>query len=123
MTNTSHIKQERFLYEYPLHWVLRPKRMHNRTLLLGNTLLNHGHPFDYWNQPPNVCGCYPRLSWSWTVLLPSDTYRRPITSITTVILHLSTYLLTVPRRQLNMLLRKCWKKSIPSGCIHELMSL
>jgi hypothetical protein len=27
----------------------------------------------------------PRLSWSWTVLLPSDTYRKPIRSITAVL--------------------------------------
>jgi hypothetical protein len=30
----------------------------------------------------------PRLSWSWTVLLPSDTHRKPITSITAALLHL-----------------------------------
>jgi hypothetical protein len=28
----------------------------------------------------------PRLSWSWTVLLPRDTYRKPIISIATVLL-------------------------------------
>jgi hypothetical protein len=33
MTNTSHPKQEIFLYEYPVH----------------------GRHFDYWNQPLNVC--------------------------------------------------------------------
>jgi hypothetical protein len=38
----------------------------------------------------------PRLSRSWTVLLPSDTYRKPITSITTVLLPFVTYLLTLP---------------------------
>jgi hypothetical protein len=27
-----------------------------------------------------------RLSWSWTVLLPSDTHRKPITSVTVVLL-------------------------------------
>jgi hypothetical protein len=35
-----------------------------------------------------------RLSWSWTVLLPSDTQRKPITSITAVLLPFVTYLLT-----------------------------
>jgi hypothetical protein len=35
----------------------------------------------------------PRLSWSWTVLLPSDTYRKLITSITAVLLPFVTYLL------------------------------
>jgi hypothetical protein len=38
----------------------------------------------------------PRLSWSWTVLLPSDTYIKPITSITTVLHPFVTYLLTLP---------------------------
>jgi hypothetical protein len=39
----------------------------------------------------------PRLSWSWTVLLPSDTHRKPMTSITAVLLPAVTYLLTLPR--------------------------
>jgi hypothetical protein len=39
----------------------------------------------------------PRLSWSWTVLPPSDTYRKPITSSTAVLLQFVTHLLTLPR--------------------------
>jgi hypothetical protein len=39
----------------------------------------------------------PRLSWSWTVLLPSDTHIKPITTITAVLLPFLTYLLTLPR--------------------------
>jgi hypothetical protein len=39
----------------------------------------------------------PRLSRSWTVLLPSDTHRKPITSIAAVLLPLVTYLLTLTR--------------------------
>jgi hypothetical protein len=39
----------------------------------------------------------PRLSWSWTVLLPNDTHRKPITSITSVLLPFVTYLLTLHR--------------------------
>jgi hypothetical protein len=35
----------------------------------------------------------PSLSWSWTVLLPSDTHKH-ITSITAVLLPFVTYLLT-----------------------------
>jgi hypothetical protein len=35
-----------------------------------------------------------RLSWSWTVLLPSGTYTKPITSITAILLPFVTYLLT-----------------------------
>jgi hypothetical protein len=55
-TNTSHHKQETFIYEYPLHWVLLPtqKKKPNRTLLFGRILLKHGHHFDYWNQPLNM---------------------------------------------------------------------
>jgi hypothetical protein len=37
-----------------------------------------------------------RLSWNWIVLLPSDIHRKPITSITTVLLPSVTYLLTLP---------------------------
>jgi hypothetical protein len=39
----------------------------------------------------------PRLSWSWTVLLPSYTYRKLFTSIIRVLLPFVTYLLTLPR--------------------------
>jgi hypothetical protein len=43
-------------------------------------------------------GCLlPRLSWSWTVLLPSNTHRKPITSIIAVLLPFVIYLLTLPR--------------------------
>jgi hypothetical protein len=58
MTNTSHRKQETFLYEYPLHWILLPTKTHNRTLLFSNSLLKHGRHFDYWNHPLNMCVCY-----------------------------------------------------------------
>jgi hypothetical protein len=53
-TNTSHHKQETFLYEYPLHRVLLPTKMHNRILFFASTLLKHGCHFDYWNQPLNM---------------------------------------------------------------------
>jgi hypothetical protein len=47
-TNTSQHKQEIYLYKYPLHWVFLPtNKKHNRKLLFGNTLLKHGHHFDY----------------------------------------------------------------------------
>jgi hypothetical protein len=58
-TNTSHRKQETFLYEYPLHWVILPtEKAHNRTLLFGSILLKHRRHFDYWNQPLNMRVCY-----------------------------------------------------------------
>jgi hypothetical protein len=53
-TYTSRHKQETFLYEHPLHWVLLPTKTPNRTLLFGNTLLRHGTQFDYWNQSLNM---------------------------------------------------------------------
>jgi hypothetical protein len=39
----------------------------------------------------------PRLPWSLTVLQPSDTCRKPNTSIKSVLLPFLTYLLTLPR--------------------------
>jgi hypothetical protein len=51
----------------------------------------------------SLCTCasclllLPRLSWYWTVLLPSDTYRKPIIYITNVLLPFVTYLLILPR--------------------------
>jgi hypothetical protein len=53
-TNTSHRKQETFLYEYPLHWIILPTKKHNRTLLLGSILLKHSRHIDYWNHPLNM---------------------------------------------------------------------
>jgi hypothetical protein len=37
-----------------------------------------------------------KVSWIWTVLLPTDTHRKPTTSITAVLLPSVTYWLTVP---------------------------
>jgi hypothetical protein len=74
-TNTSNRKQETFLWvSFALSPFAHKKRIHNRTLLFGSSGLKLGRHFDYWNQPLNMCMrvCY--LSWSWTVLLPSDTH-------------------------------------------------
>jgi hypothetical protein len=74
--------------------------MHNRTLFFGNKLLKRGRHFDYWHQSlimrMRVCYVVP---WSWTVLLPSDTRRKPITSIAALLLPIVTYsyVLTFPR--------------------------
>jgi hypothetical protein len=74
------------------------QKTHNRTLLLSSTLLKHGRQFDYWNQPQHAhARLLPRMSWSWTVLLPSDTHRKPIMSVTAVLLPCVTYLLALPR--------------------------
>jgi hypothetical protein len=67
-----------------------PQKMHNRMLFFGSIFLKHSH------QPMNMRMriCYLRVTWSWTVLLPSDTHRKCITSITAVLLPFLTYLLT-----------------------------
>jgi hypothetical protein len=39
----------------------------------------------------------PKVSWSWTVLVPSDTHKNPITSITAALLPFVTYLQILPR--------------------------
>jgi hypothetical protein len=61
--NPSHRKQETFLYEYPLNWVLLPTEAHNRTLLFDSSALKHGRHFGYWNQPliMRMCVCYLQL--------------------------------------------------------------
>jgi hypothetical protein len=67
-TNTSHPKQETFLYDDLLHRVLLPtKKMHNRALLFGITPLMHGHYFDYQNQPLNMSMpvCYLDYHEAW----------------------------------------------------------
>jgi hypothetical protein len=101
-TNTSHRKQEIFLYQYPFSfspfahkegttmryythqertpfWILKPASEHAQARLLF------------------------RLSWSWYVLLSSDTNRKPITSITAVLLPFVTYLLIVPRNFVTLM--------------------
>jgi hypothetical protein len=52
--DTSHYEQEKFIYEYPLYWVLFSIKTHNTTLLFDSTILKHGRHFDYWNQPLNM---------------------------------------------------------------------
>jgi hypothetical protein len=57
-----------------------------------------------------LCSTLPRLSWSWTVLLPSDTHTIRITPITAVLLPSVTYLLTLaPTRKVSR--GKVWRKS------------
>jgi hypothetical protein len=58
---------------------------------------------------------FTRLSWSWTVLLPCDAYRRPITSITAVLLSFVTYLLTLPRTQGLQFCVFCCDNGSPDG--------
>jgi hypothetical protein len=65
----------------------------------------------------------PRLSRSWTLLLPSDTHRNSITSITAVLLPFVTYLLTLrligliswsrPARRHTKTLMHCVLRAVP----------
>jgi hypothetical protein len=102
-TNTSHRKQETFLYEYPLHCVLLPTKNAQQNAALRYYTPQAWSPF--WPLKPaskhSHAGLLRILSWSWPVLLPSDTYRKTITSITAVLLSFVTYLLTLPRIPLH----------------------
>jgi hypothetical protein len=98
-TNTSHRKQETFLYEYPLQRVLLPAKKKKRTTQRSSSVKHPQARSPLWllKPAPEHAPLLPRLSWSWTVLLPSDTHRKPITTITAVLLPFVTYLLTLPR--------------------------
>jgi hypothetical protein len=98
-TNTSHRKQETFLYEYPLHWVILPTNNAQQNAALRYDTPQPRSPFWLLNPASEHAHSrlLPTLSWSWTVVLPSDTHRKPNTSITAVLLPCVTYLLTLPR--------------------------
>jgi hypothetical protein len=51
-TNISHQKNEPFLYEYPLHWVILPTKTHYTTVFFGITLIKHGRRSFY--EPLNM---------------------------------------------------------------------
>jgi hypothetical protein len=87
-TNTSHRKQETFLYEYPLQWVLLPtkKRTTERcssVVYTSSTVAILTIETSLWASASG--------SATWTVLPPSDTHRKPITSIKAVLLPFVTY--------------------------------
>jgi hypothetical protein len=73
------------------------QKRHNRILLFGSILLKGSRHFYYWNQLVNmrtpICYLYCHEAG---LLLPSDTYRKPIISITAVLLTLIIYLRTLP---------------------------
>jgi hypothetical protein len=58
-TNSSHRKQETFLYEYALS-LFASKNPHKRTLPFDCRILKHDRHFDCWNQLLNMgmCICY-----------------------------------------------------------------
>jgi hypothetical protein len=77
-TNTSHRKQDTFLHEYPSHWVLLFTK--TRTTEHCSSVLYPQVRSPFWLLKPVSEHAHarllPRLSWSWTVLLPSDTHRQ-----------------------------------------------
>jgi hypothetical protein len=98
-TNTSQREQETFLYKYPfalspfVHKECTTERcssvadsLSTVAILTTEPASEHAH-----------ARLLPRLSWSWTVVLPGDTQRKPITSTTAVLLPFVTYLLALPR--------------------------
>jgi hypothetical protein len=96
--NTFHPKQERFLHEYPLQKILLPTKIAQQNAALRYHTPQAWSPF--WLLKPAsehaLARLLPGLSWCWTVLLHSDTCRKPITSITIVLPPFETYLLTLP---------------------------
>jgi hypothetical protein len=107
MANTSLHKQETFLFEYPLHWVLTPTKNVQQNAALRWYILQAWSLF--WLMKPASEHAHvrllPRMSWSWTVLLPIDTHRKPITSITAYFHLWHIY-------WLSLRLSQTWRKSI-----------
>jgi hypothetical protein len=89
-------KRQTLLYEYPLHWVLLPTK--KRTTERCHSVVYSQAWSPFWLRiqvSENVhAHLLPKLSRSWNMLLPSDTYRKPLTSITAVLHQFVTYLLT-----------------------------
>jgi hypothetical protein len=82
-----------------LHWILLPTEKEQQ-----NAALRHYTPqarSQFWLLKPASEHAHgrllPSLSWSWTVLLPSDTHRKATMSNTAVLLPFATYLLILPR--------------------------
>jgi hypothetical protein len=76
------------------------QKSQKRTLQFVSRFPKYGRHFDYCNPPLNMHMrvCYLGCHLSWTVLLPSDTQRKPITSITALSVPLMIYLLTLHRQ-------------------------
>jgi hypothetical protein len=98
-TSTSQRKQKKYLCE---HFCIESFCSQNTQ---RNTVLRYYTPQSrsaFWLLKPASKPAHARLllrpSWSWIVLLPSDTHRKDITHITDVLLPFVSYLLTLPRR-------------------------
>jgi hypothetical protein len=83
-----------------LNWILWPTKNAQQNSALRYYTPQTQSPFWLLKPASEHAHVYhlPRLSWSWTVLLPSETHRKPITSITAVLLPFVTNLLTLPRK-------------------------
>jgi hypothetical protein len=94
--NTSHHKQEIFLYEYLCIESFSPQKPAQQGTALRYYTPQTRSPFWLLNPASEHAhaSLLPRLSWSWTVLLRSDTHRKPVTA---VLLLFVTYLLTFTR--------------------------
>jgi hypothetical protein len=75
------VLRDKILYEYPLHLVLFAHKKNAQQ----NAPLRYYTPHTwspFWLLKPDSEHAHalllPRLSWSWTVHLPSDTHRKPI---------------------------------------------
>jgi hypothetical protein len=86
-----------------LHWVLLPTKKKLTTERCSSVVYSSARS-PFWLLKPasehEHALLLPRLSWSWNVLLPSDTYRKRITPITAVLLPFVTYLLTLPHNNI-----------------------
>jgi hypothetical protein len=83
-----------------LHWVLLPTKK-NAQQNAASSVIHASCLVAIWLLKPVSehvhAGVIPRLSQSWSVLLPSDTHRKLITSITAVLLPSVISLLILPR--------------------------
>jgi hypothetical protein len=87
-TNTSHSKQEKILYEYRCIESYCPQKSPTERC---SSVVYPQERSPFWLLIPASDHAHarllPRLPWSWTVMLPSDTHRKPFV----------TCLLTLPR--------------------------
>jgi hypothetical protein len=64
-------------------------------MFFGSTMPQSWSPFCLLKPSSEHVHLLPWMSWSWTVLLPSDMYRKHIISITATLLLFMTYILTL----------------------------
>jgi hypothetical protein len=97
-TKTSTVNRKHFFMNIICIKSICPQRTHNRTSLFGSILLKHDRHSDYWNQLLNMSMlvCYlDSHEAGLCCFLVTHIRRKPITSITAVLLPVVTYLLTL----------------------------